>query len=107
MLKRFSATGREGAVLKDLEQSMPDSLDHLYQTMLSECHRRTPSAQQQYMKILLAWLAFAWRPLTLNECKVLLKFLSADDSLDLEEELQGRFSGYVTDPPQNMSIAYP
>ena len=101
MLKRFNATAREGAVLKDLEWSMPDSLDTLYQTMLSECDRRTPEAQRPSMKILLAWLAFSWRPLTLDECKALLKSVIVDTSIDLEEELQGRFSRYAFNCGQN------
>ena len=95
MLKRFNANAREGAVLRNLESSMPANLEHLYQVMLSECKRRTPEAQQQSMKSLLAWLAYSWRPLTLDECKALMKFVIGDTSIDLEEELEGRFSRYV------------
>ena len=95
MLRRFNAKAREGAVLKSLENSMPVNLEDLYQKMLSECQRRTSDAQQQSMKIMLAWLAYSWRPLTLDECKALLKFVIGDAGVDLEEELEGRFSGYV------------
>ncbi|KAI9682769.1 MAG: hypothetical protein M1822_006259 [Bathelium mastoideum] len=95
MLRRFNANAREGAVLRALENSMPANLEDLYQKMLSECQRRTPGAQQQSLKVLIAWLAYSWRPLTLDECKALLKFVIRDSSVDLEEELEGRFSSFL------------
>lgn len=89
MLRQFNNIGREPIILKQLEQSMPENLKELYDTILADLQRRTADDKQQAMKSLLWWLAFASRPLNLAESFSLMN-LFPGSSLDLEEELQGQ-----------------
>lgn len=96
MLRRLSYIGREDAVLKDLEQNLPDNLQSLYQLMLAECRKNRTEAQYKALKRLFAWLAFSKRPLTLSEATALVKITVPDGSFDLEDEIIGRSARYYT-----------
>ncbi|KAL7920644.1 hypothetical protein ACQKWADRAFT_298070 [Trichoderma austrokoningii] len=84
-LARLDALGREGAVLQVLAHPLPETLQGVYEIMLSECQRRMPAARQQIALKLLHWLAFSRRVFTLDEVTSLLVYLSRDDSFSLEE----------------------
>ncbi len=89
MLRRLNFIGREGAVLIDLEQSLPENLQSLYALMLAEVqHRKTPE-QFETLKKLFSWLAFSKRRLTLEEANDLIRLTNQEASLILEEEIQG------------------
>ncbi|KAG8161352.1 hypothetical protein KVR01_009616 [Diaporthe batatas] len=88
MLRHFSMIGREPLVLKQLEQSMPASLEDCYDRILHGLEQRTVSSQREDLKSLLAWLSFSFRPLSLADSLQLLKTVYKS-SLDLESELQG------------------
>jgi hypothetical protein len=88
-LRQFNILGRELLILKRLEMSMPKTLSDLYHNMLEDLQRRTATDQQQLVRSLFCWLAFAYRPMTLDECVALLKLIPGK-SHDLEEELQGQ-----------------
>ncbi|KAM6506585.1 hypothetical protein FSOLCH5_013559 [Fusarium solani] len=85
LLVRLNNLGREGAVLRALEQKKPEDLHGIYETLLAECQRRMPVNHQQIAASLLHWIAFAKRGLTLTEVQSLVKCLSQDDEFDLEE----------------------
>lgn len=87
MLRQFSMIGRAPLVLKQLEHSMPTSLDDCYDKILNGLEEKTASSQVDALKSLLAWLSFSWRPLTLADSLQLLKTVF-NSSLDLEAELQ-------------------
>ncbi|KAJ7788151.1 hypothetical protein B0H14DRAFT_2628538 [Mycena olivaceomarginata] len=95
-LRQFNILGRELLVLKRLEMSMPKTLSDLYHNMLEDLQRRIATDQQQLVRSLFCWLAFAYRPMTLDECVALLKLIPGK-SLDLEEELQGQLSAAYND----------
>lgn len=88
MLRHFSMIGREPLVLKQLEHSMPTSLEDCYDGILQGLEQKTASSQLEALKALLAWLSFSFRPLTLADSRQLLKTVF-DSKLDLESELQG------------------
>ncbi|KAI9698896.1 MAG: hypothetical protein M1820_007317 [Bogoriella megaspora] len=95
MLNRFNNNAREGAVLKALRGPLPADLEHLYLNMLSDCERQIPETQRQSIKTFLAWLAYSWAPLTLNECKTLMNLIIADKDINIEEELDGRLASFL------------
>ncbi|KAF2265868.1 hypothetical protein CC78DRAFT_567200 [Lojkania enalia] len=90
-MKRLAYIGREGAVVKSLEQ-MPDSLHDLYRLMLEDCRRNRSQDQYVALKKLFAWLAFSKRSLSLAEASELVKLIVTDDHFDLEDEIIGRSS---------------
>ncbi|KAH7136344.1 hypothetical protein EDB81DRAFT_693393 [Dactylonectria macrodidyma] len=85
MLIRLNSLRSEGAVLRRLDQPLPVDLHELYETLLDECHRRTGTSHQQLVIKLLHWLAFSFRPFTLNEVQSLLKLWAQDEKFDIEE----------------------
>ncbi|KAF2230805.1 hypothetical protein EV356DRAFT_519320 [Viridothelium virens] len=90
MLRRLSAIGREGAVLKELEKNLPDSLEELYKLLLEECQRGRTHAQYLTLKTLFAVLAYSERPLSLDEATDLVKLTDPDGTFDIEDEVIGR-----------------
>jgi hypothetical protein len=85
MLVRYDNLGREGAVLKDLEKKLPSDLHEIYEHLLSECDKRTAPSRRPHVKTLLAWAAFSFRPLVLDEAVSLLKHVSQDENFELDE----------------------
>jgi hypothetical protein len=90
MLRRFSAIGRESAVIKDLKKELPDSLEGLYKLMLEECQKGRSEHQYETLRTLFAMLAFSKRGLTLEEAADLIKLTDPDDTFDIEDEVIGR-----------------
>lgn len=90
MLRRLNAIGREGAVLKDLNKSLPEGLDTLYALLLSECQRGRTHTQYMTLKTLFAVLAYSERPLSLEEAADLAKAIDPENTFDIEEEAIGR-----------------
>ncbi|KAM0199639.1 hypothetical protein ACHAQI_012013 [Fusarium lateritium] len=93
LLVRLNDLGREGSVLRTLEQDMPSDLHGIYEVLLAECQRRMPTKHQEVSASLLHWIAFSRRLLTLAEVESLAKHLAQDNEFDLEEipELFSRF----------------
>ncbi|KAF4834555.1 hypothetical protein CGCTS75_v003096 [Colletotrichum tropicale] len=85
MLTKLDILGREGAVLKALNQNKPDDLNDIYEGLLSDCRRRTPISHQQIAASILHWIAFSKRRLTLNEIQSLLRHLSQEADFSLED----------------------
>jgi len=85
MLLHYNKLGREGAVLHNMDRSMPSDLNALYETLLSECHRHTASNRQTLVATLLDWISFSLRPLLLAELVSLLRHVTREATLDLEE----------------------
>ncbi|KAH7304596.1 hypothetical protein B0I35DRAFT_401084 [Stachybotrys elegans] len=112
MLSRFDEIGRESAVLDELKRDdfcrrklkeeddvqkdelLPVSLDQLYERMLAECKRRTPTDRHGIVTALFYWIAFSFRPLLLDEVLSLLRYLSGDSSLE-PEDLPQPFSKFL------------
>lgn len=94
MLRRYNSIGREGAVLKDLETSLPDNLQSVYNILLTEVQQRRTSEHLQIFKQLILWLSFAKRLLTVGEVEGLATLLDQDRSYNVMEEVEGKSSRY-------------
>ena len=90
MLRRLNTIGREGAVLKDLEKNLPDSLGALYKLLLAECQKGPTHTQYLTIKTLFALLAYSERPLSLDEAADLVKLTDPDETFDIEDEVFNR-----------------
>lgn len=90
MLRRLSAIGRESAVIRDIENPLPKSLEELYKLMLEECQKGRTQQHYQTLRTLFATLAFSERNLTLDEATDLVHLVEPDGSFDIEDELVGR-----------------
>ncbi|PGH06161.1 hypothetical protein GX51_02549 [Blastomyces parvus] len=99
MLRRYNSIGREGAVLKDLESSFPDSLQSAYDILLTEVQQRRTSEHLQIFKQLLLWLAFSKRLLTVGEAEGLATLLDQDRSYSVIEEVEGKSSSILRITP--------
>lgn len=88
-LRRWNAIGRERAVLKDLDRSLPESLETLYDLLLAECQKGRSHAQYLTLKTLFAMLAYSERPLSLDEARELVGIVDRDGTFDIEDELIG------------------
>ncbi|KAK1676525.1 hypothetical protein BDP55DRAFT_550677 [Colletotrichum godetiae] len=84
MLRRFDSLGREGAVIRNLEKPLPSGLHGIYEGLLTDCYRRTELEHKPVVSKLLHWMAFAFRPLTLNEVVSLVRLWLNDANFDLE-----------------------
>ncbi|KAI1053110.1 hypothetical protein LB506_010052 [Fusarium annulatum] len=85
LLGRLDDLGREGAVLRALNQDKPKTLHGIYEILLAECQRRMPPKHQEVAAALLHWVAFSKRLLTLAEVQSLVKYLAQDNEFDIEE----------------------
>ncbi|KAF5686654.1 hypothetical protein FCIRC_2797 [Fusarium circinatum] len=85
ILHRLNSLGREGAVLRILDQPLPKCLDDLYHEMLQECYRRTAANYHKVVTKLICWVAYSFRPLTLREVTSLVKLWAGDNSFDLAD----------------------
>lgn len=85
ILYRLNALGREGAVLRTLDQPLPTDLYDIYNAMLRQCYRRTDTSYHTAVTRLLHWVAFSFRPLTLNEVTSLAKFWTQNEAFDLDD----------------------
>ena len=91
VLRRLNSIGREGAALRFVRDSLPDSLPELYALLLTECQKRRTLEQFTTLKRLFAWLAFSKRPLTLSEATSLVQLIIGEDDLfSLDEEIEGK-----------------
>ncbi|KKZ68736.1 hypothetical protein EMCG_05645 [[Emmonsia] crescens] len=95
MLRRYNSIGREGAVLKDLETSLPDNLQSVYNILLTEVQQRRTSEHLQIFKQLILWLSFAKRLLTVGEVEGLATLLDQDRSYNVMEEVEGKSSSIL------------
>jgi hypothetical protein len=89
VLHYFDSIGREGGVLRLLEH-LPNDLDELYAQILSDCLSRRSPAEADALKLMYAFLAFAKRPLTLNEIRTFLSLNIPDGVFHIEDEIRER-----------------
>jgi hypothetical protein len=86
---------------------LPGDLPCFYNNVLTTCSHDLKEQERPALKLLFAWIAFAERPLILEEAYSLLK-LKLGKSIDLEMEVTGRCSRYVTrfwEPPWSELIS--
>lgn len=90
-MRRLNSLGREGPILKELEQ-LPKDIESLYETILAECAKNRNPNERELLQGLFAWLAYAKSKLTIGEASILVDILTTEMSMSIEEELDGRLS---------------
>ncbi|KAI3391897.1 hypothetical protein diail_6637 [Diaporthe ilicicola] len=90
-MRRLNSLGREGLILKELEQ-LPADIESLYETILAECAKNRSSEERELLRGLFAWLAYAKSKLTVGEANILIDIMKKEMSMSIEEELDGRLS---------------
>lgn len=90
-MRRLNALGREGLILKDLED-LSDNTVAIYHTLLAECQKNRTSEDRELLRNLLAWLAYTKSEFTVAEANLLIEIINKDNSISMEEELDGRLS---------------
>jgi hypothetical protein len=73
-----------------LLEHLHNDLDALYAHILSDCLSRRSLAEADALKLTYAFLAFAERPLTLNEIRAVLLLNIPDGVFHIEEEIRER-----------------
>ncbi|KAL7788360.1 hypothetical protein V8C37DRAFT_388324 [Trichoderma ceciliae] len=85
ILLQMNALGREGAVLRNLDTPLPVDLYGLYDNLLDECYRRTDTSHHEVVTNLLRWVAYSFRPLSLDELASLAKLWANDKTFQLDD----------------------
>ncbi|CZS83302.1 unnamed protein product [Fusarium graminearum] len=85
VLNHLNTLGREGAVLRTLDQQLPTDLNDIYDTMRRDCYRRTDASYHITVTKLLYWVVYSYRPLTLDEVTLLAKLWTENESFDLDD----------------------
>ncbi|KAL1884038.1 hypothetical protein Daus18300_000147 [Diaporthe australafricana] len=90
-MRRLNSLGREGLILKELE-NLPSNIESLYETILAECAKNRSPGERELLRSLFAWLAYAKSNLTVGEANILIDIITKEMSISIEEELDGRLS---------------
>lgn len=70
---------------------MPDSLESIYHSSLSEIQRRIPPESLEKYRALVDWLVFSFRPVTLGVLNTLQRLISLDTPHGIEDDLYEKF----------------
>lgn len=90
-MRRLNALGREGPIIKELD-NLPESTTALYHTLLEECQKNRTPEDRELLRNLLAWLAYTKAKFTVAEANLLIEIIKKENSISIEEELEGRLS---------------
>lgn len=93
-MRRFNALGREGLILKELGH-LADSTTAIYQKLFEECQKGRTPEDRELLRNLLAWLAYTKEKFSIAEANLLIDIIKKDNSISIEEELDGRLSRLI------------
>ncbi|KAL6408531.1 hypothetical protein AUP68_08389 [Ilyonectria robusta] len=93
ILQYLDSKGLERPAMKALDE-LPEDLPSFYNNLLATCSENLKEQERPLLKLIFAWIAFAERPLTLEEAYSLLK-LKFRKLIDLEAEIAGRCSSIL------------
>ncbi|KAH7142803.1 hypothetical protein B0J13DRAFT_445006 [Dactylonectria estremocensis] len=93
ILQNLDSKGLERPAMRALDE-LPEDLPSFYNNVLATCSENLKEQERPLLKLIFAWIAFAERPLTLEEAYSLLK-LKLGDLIDLEAEIAGRCSSIL------------
>lgn len=86
-LKYLSGIGREGAILRVMNEDLPPNLDSLFERMLRGCKRRLPQDLVLTVQSLMAWLTYGFEVIDLDQANHLARAQSVDKHVRIEEEI--------------------
>lgn len=87
VLRRLEQFERERAVLRELE-NLPESTEKLYEMLLNNCQKGRTDQELVVLRQLFAWLAYTADVLSIGPASKLLRYISADTTIDVDEELE-------------------
>ena len=90
-MRRLNAIGREGLIMKELD-NLSDNTTALYHALFEECQRNRTSEDRELLRNLLAWLAYMKTKFTVAEANLLIEIINKEHAVSIEEELDGRLS---------------
>lgn len=90
-MRRLNALGREGPILKELDH-LPVDTTALYHSLLEECQKNRTPEDRELLRNLLAWLAYTKAKFTVGEANLLIAIIDKENSISVEEELEGRLA---------------
>lgn len=90
-LQRLNQLGRPARIRKALK-TLPESLDELYGLIVAECYKNRSDEQQQALKTMFSWLAYAMETLTISDLRFLMKSAEENGVIDVAEEISTRLS---------------
>ncbi|KAH7246754.1 hypothetical protein BKA59DRAFT_439422 [Fusarium tricinctum] len=93
VLQYLDSKGLERPAMRALDE-LPGDLPRFYNNVLTTCSDNLREQERLSLKLIFAWIAFAERPLTLEEAYSLLK-LKFGKLIDLETEIAGRCSSVL------------
>ncbi|KAH7225265.1 hypothetical protein B0J15DRAFT_577610 [Fusarium solani] len=93
ILQYLDSKGLERPAMRALGE-LPEDLPGFYNNVLASCSGNLKEQEQPLLKLIFAWIAFAERPLTLEEAYHLM-MLKFGKLTDLETELAGRCSSIL------------
>jgi hypothetical protein len=91
MLRRLNAIGREGPILKELE-NLPSNTTELYKVLLDDCQRSRTDADREVLRKFFAWLAYSKEPLNMGSATKLLNYIAKDNTISVDDEVEHRSS---------------
>ena len=86
-LRRLEQLGRERAVLRELD-NLPESTDKLYESVLNDCQKGRTDQEIVVLRQFFAWLAYTTDHLSLGPANKLLRYISKDTTIDVDEEVE-------------------
>ncbi|KAH7113132.1 hypothetical protein B0J13DRAFT_657304 [Dactylonectria estremocensis] len=93
ILQYLDSKGLERPAMRALNE-LPEDLPSFYNNVLATCSENLKEQERPSLKLIFAWIAFAERPLTLEEVYSLLKW-KLGKLIDLEAEIAGRCSSIL------------
>ncbi|KAF4418032.1 Vegetative incompatibility protein HET-E-1 [Fusarium austroafricanum] len=93
ILQYLDSKGLERPAMRALEE-IPEDLTQFYSNVLKACSDNLKEQEKSSLELILAWMTFAERPITLEEAYSLLE-LKFGRRIDLEMEIAGRCSSIL------------
>lgn len=87
ILRRLEQLGRERAVLRELD-NLPESTDKLYEVLLNDCQKGRNDQEILVLRHFFAWLAYTTDVLSLGPANKVLRYISEDTTIDVDEEVE-------------------
>lgn len=90
-MRRLNAIAYEGLISKELDK-LSENTTAIYHTLFEECQKSRTPEDKELLRNLLAWLAYGKGKLTVADANVLLEVIRRENSISIEEELDGRLA---------------
>lgn len=94
-LRRLENIGREGPILKELNQ-LPTDTTALYELLLRDCTRNRSKSEMAVLKKLFAWIAYAKTLISMPILNKIIEDSAGQSFINVDEELGYRSARYLT-----------